>query len=235
MAKKYKREILIILGLILICCGAFIVESILAGRSSEEVLDKIKQSEVVAEKIDRIKATEEVEEAALVIPIDFDAAWQINEDAIAWIKIPNTTVDYPILQSPDEDNYYSDHDIEKIQHWIPGSIYINLNNSPDLSDRNTIIYGHNVHVLSGDGTGTMFGDLVKYYEEEFFQKNKEIIIYTPQNKLSYEIFAAVTYNNKSIPDLYDLDTREGHQDFLQSIYNTNMKTDLYSDKEVGGR
>ncbi|MBK5252996.1 MAG: class B sortase [Peptostreptococcaceae bacterium] len=216
MTKKRRTIILIVLGVIVICCAAFIINSKLASNRSEKAVDELKEK--VVEKVD--------------IPIDFEAAWDVNEDVIAWITIPNTTVDYPLLQSPDEDNYYVNHDLNKVENWIPGSIYINLTNSSDLTDNNTVIYGHNVHMASDNGQGTMFGDLQKFYDEEFFKENKEIIIYTPEHIYTYEIFAAVTYNNKLITALYDLDDKDGYQAFLDSLNNTNMARDNYTDKEV---
>ncbi len=212
MTKKRKTIILIILAAIVLGCVGFVIHSKLASRNSEKVIEEIKPD--------------------ANIPIDFEAIWEINKDVIAWIKIPDTTVDYPILQSPDEDNYYMDHDIEDVQNWIPGSIYINLNNSPELTDNNTVIYGHNVHMASDNGKGTMFGDLEKYYEEDFFNENKEIIIYTPEHIYTYEIFAAVTYNNKLIPALYDLNDENGYQAFIDSVYKTHMLRDNYTDRVV---
>lgn len=221
MTKKGKIT-LIILGVIVISCLAFIIHSKLASWNSERAIDAIKEK----------KAEDKIKETSVDIPIDFDAAWEVNQDVIAWIKIPNTTVDYPILQSPDEDNYYMDRNIQRVQSRIPGSIYINLNNSADLTDNNTVIYGHNIHMSSDDGKGSMFGDLEKYYDKAFFKENQEVIIYTPKHIYTYEIFAAVTYNNKLIPALYNLDEKNGYQDFLDSLYNTNGKKDNYSDRAV---
>ncbi|NLB53745.1 MAG: sortase [Syntrophomonadaceae bacterium] len=253
--KKRRKMALIILVVIVICCAIFIIHSKWASWNSERIIDAIKVTKPAetidvlketksAETIDAVKETksektikipiaeDKIKETTTDIPIDFDAAWEVNQDIIAWIKIPNTTVDYPILQSPDEDNYYMNHDIQKVKNRIPGSIYINLNNSADLTDNNTIIYGHNIHMSSDDGKGSMFGDLEKYYDKEFFEENQEIIIYTPQYIYIYEIFAAVTYNNKLIPALYDLDRKNGYQDFLDSLYNTNGEKDNYSARAV---
>ena len=247
-----RRIALVILGIVLISCAGFIIHYKCAILNSEKAIDALKETKPVgstretsleetiwqteAEETKKITAAEnsqnKTEETTANIPIDFDAAWEINQDIIAWIKIPNTTVDYPILQSPDEDNYYMDHDIHKVQNSLPGSIYINLNNHADLTDNNTIIYGHNIHMSRDGGKSSMFGDLEKYYDKAFFEENQEIIIYTPKHIYTYEIFAAVTYNNKLIPALYDLDEKNGYQNFLDSLYKTNGKKDNYSARSV---
>lgn len=214
-----KRKItLIILGIIVVSCLAFIIHSKLASRNSEKAINTIKK--------------ENIKKNSVNIPINFEAAWKVNQDIIAWIKIPNTKIDYPILQNPDEDNYYLHRNIERVKSIIPGSIYINLNNNANLTDNNTIIYGHNFRMSGKDSKNSMFCDLEKYYDKTFFEENQEIIIYTPKHIYTYEIFAAVTYNNKLIPALYNLDEKDGYQDFLDSLYNTNGKKDNYSDRTV---
>ncbi|HKK95407.1 MAG TPA: class B sortase [Anaerovoracaceae bacterium] len=211
MTKKTRKILLGVLGLIVVLCAAFLINSYMASKNAENAVDEIKE-EIVDVKPD--------------IPIDFDAVWEINEDVIGWIKVEGTEVDYPILQHPTKDNYYMDHDIEDVQAWIPGSIYINLNNSPDFMDNNTVIYGHNM------GNKTMFGTLMDFYTEDFFNEHSEIIIYTPEHIYTYEIFAAVTYNNKLIPALYDLDTKSGYQAFIDSLYETSSSRNHYTDREV---
>ena len=211
MTKKKRNIILAALGSVVIICIIFLLSSYMASRNSEKAIGEIKDT-VINTKPD--------------IPIDFEAVWEINEDVIGWIKVDGTDVDYPILQHPTKDNYYMDHDIKDVKALIPGCIYINLNNSPDFTDNNTIIYGHNM------GNKTMFGTLMEFYKEDFFNEHNEIIIYTPEHIYTYEIFAAVTYNNKLIPALFDLDTEMGYQAFINSLYETRSLRDHYSDREV---
>ena len=87
----------------------------------------------------------------------------INEDYIGWIEIPNTNINYPVLQSEDN-NYYLKRDIYK-NYLASGSIFLDYRNN-DFSDENTVIYGHYMR------NNTMFGQLKKFKEEKFFNKNK---------------------------------------------------------------
>ena len=67
-----------------------------------------------------------------------------------------------------------DRNIQRVQSRIPGSIYINLNNSADLTDNNTVIYGHNFRMSGKDSKNSMFCDLEKYYDKTFLKKIKKL-------------------------------------------------------------
>jgi sortase B len=68
--------------------------------------------------------------------------------------------------------------------------------------------------------GTMFAALHKYENNDFFKANRNIIMYTPERILTYEIFASVVYSDKLIPDSYDFQTAEGRQAFLDSLFSS---------------
>ena len=115
------------------------------------------------------------------IKIDFEKLVAINQDAKAWINIDNTNINYPIVQT-DNNEYYLKRDINK-NYSSCGSIFLDCDSSSDFTDKNTVIYGHNLL------NGKMFANLEKIVNEEL-GKNVEIEIYTPTQKLEYEIFSA---------------------------------------------
>ena len=94
-------------------------------------------------------------------PIDFDALANTNDEIYAWITIPNTNIDYPVLQSKTSDLFYIDHDVNK-NYLFAGSIYSEFSNLRNFSDRDTVLYGHNML------DGSMFADLHKFEDEDFF-------------------------------------------------------------------
>ena len=99
-------------------------------------------------------------------PIDFAGQQEINPDIYAWIQIPGTTVDYPVLQSDDEpEDFYLNHDVNG-KYKFAGCIYSQMLNSKDFSDPNTILYGHTLN------KGSMFTSLHKFRNAEFFNENK---------------------------------------------------------------
>ena len=88
-------------------------------------------------------------------PIDFKSLQQQNSDIYSWVYIPNTNINYPVLQSHLDDNLYLDHDIYK-NYSFSGSIYSQICNKRDYSDRVTVLYGHNM------ANGSMFATLHRF-------------------------------------------------------------------------
>lgn len=161
-----------------------------------------------------------------IIPIDFEALKKVNQDVYAWIKIGDTNIDYPILQSPADDEYYLNHTVEG-KAGLPGSIYTEKVNAKDFSDFNTVIYGHDMK------NGTMFKHLHKYEDQEFFETHDKVMIYTETECKTYQVFAAVVYDNRHLLYSFDNDNVEDRKEFLQSIYGSNnMKNHIREDIHV---
>lgn len=141
---------------------------------------------------------------------DFDELReQQNEEIYAWITVPETKVDYPILQT-EEDNYYLNRNLDRSSGY-PGCIYSNQCNSKEFTDYITVFYGHNMK------NKTMFGSLHEFEDEEFFQENTQFQIYTETGRLTYEIYAVVKFTDAYIPAYYDVDTAEGRDSFLDAV------------------
>ena len=112
---------------------------------------------------------------------DFGQLHEQNEDIYAWIVVPGTQVDYPLLQSG-TDNYYLDYNLDHSKGY-PGCIYTNQCNRKDFSDYNTVLYGHNMKNIS------MFGSLKKYKTEDFYKDHQFFTIYASECAYRYQIFA----------------------------------------------
>lgn len=142
--------------------------------------DDVKEIVITQKKVE----TEEGEEEE-VFQIDFDALLEQNADTVAWIRFEQPEViSYPVVKSHDNNEYltktFSAND-NKL-----GAIFMDMNGSPDFSDRNTIIYGHNLKM-----GGEMFSQLNEYADESFCKKYPYFYIYTPDNKeLTYQVFSA---------------------------------------------
>lgn len=144
--------------------------------------------------------------------IDFDYLWTVNPDIIAWITIPGTNIDYPVLQHPLDDSYYLTHNLDG-SYGYPGCIYIESLNHADFSDPNTLIYGHNLK------TKTMFTELHKFENKDFFEEYNEVILYLPDKTLHYRIFAAHVYDDRHLLYSFDFTDEDIYAGFLQSIYD----------------
>lgn len=145
------------------------------------------------------------------IPINF-AEWQaINPDVYAYIRVPNTNVDYPILQHATDNTYYLDYNIDGSKGY-PGCIYTENINAKDFTDMHTVLYGHNMR------NGTMFRTLHNFEDADFFNANRYFYIYLPNEILEYEIFAAYTFDNRHLLHSYALDQPGVFQEYINNIY-----------------
>lgn len=143
--------------------------------------------------------------------LDWEYLWEQNEDIYAWIYIPGTRVDYPILQHETDNSYYLDYNLDGTKGY-PGCIYTENINAKDFSDHNTLIYGHNMK------NGTMFHDLHEFEDETFFNEHRYMFIYTPKEVLVYDIFASYKFTNAHILYSYDCYTEQGFQSYLDMIF-----------------
>lgn len=151
------------------------------------------------------------EEQTFEGPIDFSYLWTVNEDIYAWITIPGTNIDYPILQHPTDDTYYLNHNLDG-SYGFPACIYTESLNSKDFTDPNTVIYGHNLKAK------TMFTELHKFESKDFFEEHNEVIIYLPDKTLHYQVFAAHVYDDRHLMHSFDFSDEAVFREYLQSIY-----------------
>lgn len=171
---------------------------------------------------------EELRQMGVPIPekeVDFDALKEeVNKDIYAWLYIPDSTIDFPVLRHPTDNSYYLLHNLDGSK-GRPGCIYTENYNTMDFTDPNTVMYGHNMRV------GTMFAGLHKYEDEEFFAEHPYIYVYTPEKLFVYEVFAAYEYSDLHLLLNFDFTNEHVFQKFLDDIYemrsmNCNTKENL---------
>lgn len=224
--KKRQKKVWRII-LILALLGCLICIGILAGKLWNEYRIR-KQYEEIGSGMPRTEeeTTEpvstqeesqaeesETEEPLAKIPIDFDELQGINPDIYAWIEIPDTNINYPILQYPGEDQtYYLTHTMNR-EEYKYGSIYTETINSKDFSDPNTLIYGHNTSDRS------MFQNIRYFTDKEYFDERPYIYIYMPGRKLTYEIISCYVYDNRHIMYSFDFSDEEVFAEYLEYIQN----------------
>lgn len=149
-------------------------------------------------------------------PINFEKLKEINHEIYAWIRVPNTNIDYPIAQSASNDEFYLHHNIYG-KYEYAGTIYTEKLNSKNFSDPNTVLYGHNMT------KGYMFENLHKFQDEDFFKENTEFFIYTPEKILTYTIISAFQYNIYHIMYSFDFQSEEGFAKYLNAIKSPGYK------------
>lgn len=190
-----------------------------------EATETVAETEAVEAATETEEATEEVLYCDPVY--DFQKLQEQNEDIYAWIVVPGTMIDYPVLQS-ETDNYYLDYNLDHSKGY-PGCIYTNKCNAKDFSDYNTVLYGHNMR------KGTMFGSLHRYEDMDFFDTYQEIFVYTPDRRLTYEVKEIVKFSDVYIPAQYPVAEKEGRDAFLADTLDyVNDPVSYFRDEvEVG--
>lgn len=216
---------------------ATLVVPMLNNRVYEDLSDKVVSSSATPEPTREPEASSKPTEAPsptpeataepYVSPVNFEELWAINPDIYAWIDIPGMDIAYPVAQHPTDDSYYLNHTIEG-NSGMPAAIYSEASvNTKDFTDFNTIIYGHNA------GEGKMFNNLIQYRDASVLEKNREIILYTPEAEYHYTIFAAVLFGDEYLPYFYPGDTVENRQAYLDALANVrDMNSHVLDDVEV---
>lgn len=220
-SREKKKKILIIILVIilfLICASGvvYLVWNWYNNYMAQSIYDQLNQ-QYVSEQTLEDETPELVEN-----PIDFESLQKINSDIYAWITVPNTVIDYPILQN-EQDDYYLRRSIYK-KYLLAGSIFSNDVNSKDFSDPVTLVYGHNMR------DDTMFYMLHNFEDKEFFDNNEYFYIYTPGHKFTYRIVSALKYDNRRITTVYDFSLESEIQDFHYSILNP--KFELFNSRDI---
>ena len=141
------------------------------------------------------------------------------EDYRGWIKIDNTNINYPIVQGKDN-SFYLDKDINK-NYLSSGSIFMNYLNH-GFNDENTVLFGHHMR------NKTMFAQLKKYKEKEFFYGNNDIVIEVENGKvLKYKVFSAYVTDSKDNYIKTNFDDKDQYKEFLEDIKNKSQyKSDI---------
>lgn len=145
--------------------------------------------------------------------LDFDKLKTITDDAVAWLEIEGTSINYPVLQHKTNDSFYENHNIYG-QFSKFGSIFIDRCNKSDFSDRVNVIYGH--YSENGD----MFGTLSELYvNEEGLKKYSEINLYLPSGLESYTVFAAVPFDDSHLVYGHNYSNKYEFNELIDKVYS----------------
>ena len=157
--------------------------------------------------------------------VDFDVLKEQNPDTIAWIRFEEPSViSYPVVKSADNNEYLTKTFTANDNKL--GTIFMDMRNNSEFTDRNTFIYGHNLKV-----GGEMFSQLSEYSSEDFCKEYPNFFIYTPDGKIrTYKVFSAAVV--KDTADNYNMTyaTEEEYTKYLQMCKETsNYSVDVTLD------
>lgn len=157
------------------------------------------------------------------ITVDFDALLAENPDVVGWIYCEDTPINYPIVQSDDNDYYL--HRMLDGNYSSVGTPFMDYRSNEDYSDLNTIIYGHNMK------NSSMFGVLPEYSEQDYYDKHSQMWLFTPEHTYKIELLAGfVTSADSEIYQLLETED-ELSQYITESIEQSTFKSKYSADAD----
>jgi len=210
-----KRNIVTTIGLIF-CLGVFafsalqvyqqLAEERKQNRDFEDLAQVVEQEDT---KIDEGGKLDTNENGILK---KYTAMAEQNPDMVGWIKIEGTSIDYPVMWTPDHPDFYLKHNFEK-EYSEYGVPYIPENCSINPKSDNLVIYGHHMK------NGKMFGALMEYTGKDFCESHKWIQFDTLTEQAEYEVvavFKTTVYDGNGFA-YYDFTDAESEQEFDEYI------------------
>lgn len=158
--------------------------------------------------------------------IDFKKLKSKNQDIAGWIYIRGTTIDYPIVQGKDNEEYlHQDFNKKKSSS---GTIFLDNNCKKDFTSDNNIIYGHHMK------NGTMFAQLLKFREKSFLKKHNEIMIFTPDRTIHLKVISAYAQKAQNkIPVTFANDKqKKAYIKKIESMSEQTIKTSRINDSHI---
>lgn len=151
-----------------------------------------------------------------LLDVDFNSLLEKNTDTVAWVNVPNTNINYPVVQSKDND-YYLKHSFKK-EYTDAGWVFMDYRNNNNFNDRNTIIYGH------ARLNKTMFGSLKNVITKNWFNniENRIVRISTPNENYLYQVFSTYKIETESYYLTTKFTNTDEYKAFLTLITNRSV-------------
>ncbi|PYG84308.1 sortase B [Ruminiclostridium sufflavum DSM 19573] len=160
-------------------------------------------------KISLFKESPEAQAGEGNSSVDFTLLEKINKDVVGWLASEGTEIDYPVVQGKDNDFYLS-HLFTGESNKL-GSIFMDYRNHKDFSDKNTIIYGHNMK------NGSMFSALTKYKAQSYYDSFPTMLLYTPAGNFSVEWFAGIVTDGNYESVRLDFKDENDFKSYINSL------------------
>ena len=212
--KRYKKVILniiiyMILFFVLIYSGIKILKWYKDKTNNKKMVEQIK-SMVIVEKKDENEKKEEY-------TVDFNKLKEQNNETIAWIKVNNTNVEYPVVKATNN-SFYLNHSFDKSKNSA-GWIFADYKNKFDNTDKNIIIYGHNMR------DNSMFGSLKNILNSDWYdnEENTNITLYTETEKCIYKVFSVYKIENEDYYIKTEFSNDNEFEQFIKTLKKRSIK------------
>lgn len=197
--------------LVILVCIGIIIYRYFNLKEADKIIDSINSDITLNDKNIEVNGA-----TANLIDTDISSLKLKNSDTVGYLKVNGTNINYPVVQSSDND-YYLKHSFDK-SYSQAGWIFLDYRNNINKLDQNTIIYGHNML------NGTMFSNLTKMLDKSFFNdsNNTYINLITENKTTLWKIFSVYVTN----PDTYYMtigfSSSNEYSDFLNNIKNKSI-------------
>lgn len=167
----------------------------------EDIITEVEQTEMTG-SVEQTETPQEQKQSSRNLTPLFEA----NGDCLGWIYIPDTSVNYPVMYTPQEPEKYLRKNFEG-EYSVSGVPF--LEGASSLNDTNLIIYGHNMK------NGTMFSDITQYRDKAYCEKHPYIEFETKDGLKSYDVFAVVCV--KKTDNWYKFSYAENEEQYRDKI------------------
>lgn len=171
----------------------------------------------ITDKINEAVTVEKNSEGKEDFNINFNTLKKQNEDTVAWIKVNNTNVKYPVVKAKDN-SFYLTHSFDKSNNSA-GWIFADYKNKFDDTDKNIVIYGHNRR------DGSMFSSLKNALNPNWYNNdlNRNILLYTENEEYNYEIFSIYKIESEDYYIKTEFNDENDFEDFLNTVTKRSVQ------------
>ncbi|MCI7190667.1 MAG: class B sortase [Lachnospiraceae bacterium] len=233
--QEKRRKLIVVLSSLVavLCFGYFGVYYFFAARTSMdyEQLSDLKGSDALSETQEKNDFSLHKSSVKLPDILDeYKTLYSKNKRLIGWLKIDDTNIDYPVMQT-ENNEYYLDHNFNQ-EYDKNGSLFLDCDCNVYPRSTNMIIYGH--HMKSG----SMFGNLQQYAKESYGKKHSVIEFDTIYEKATYQVmyvFRSQVYNEDDVVFKYyqfiEANSEEEFNSYMKemasmSLYDTGVSANF---------
>lgn len=225
----------IILSALVMLCGFYLtgrmwIDHIRLNSQMEELRKTWdKASQATGENDGEGQGEEAAASKSTVSP--YENLFALNEDMVGWLKVPGTYIDYPVMQTMEDEEYYLRRDFYGDSNQN-GCLFMDTESNVELPSTNLLIHGHNRLI------DDMFGTLSRYEEEDFAKENSKIYFYTKDDEKTYQVMAVFrsrvyqeTDHVFKYYEFFQADSQEEFDDFYNnvkelSLYDTGVEAEF---------
>ena len=223
--RKAVRVILILLLLgILVFASYMAIKEVREYEEAEQLYEDLQEEFVETkpskdtEPDETTEQTEPVEVAP--ITVDFTSLLEQNSDVVGWIYCQYTPINYPVVQTEDNDRYLR-RDLNG-KYLVSGTVFVDYRNGEIGEDANYIVYGHNMK------DGSMFSSLEKYKEQAYYDEHPILYYLTPDEDYKIELYAGLVVKRDALIYVPNPD----ETGFAEFLHNAKESSTFLSEVEI---